>query len=96
MLRAEEQLQLHQMMVPPGAPLLDSACCIPALLEAEELAGETVIRAGYGACLQHEFCWASLSLQKIFKQTSTPRSHWHETLVAPRQPDTKYTVTKYI
>ncbi len=47
------------MMDPPGAPLLDSACCIPELLEAEDLAGETVRRAGYGACLQHEFCWVA-------------------------------------
>ncbi len=47
------------MMDPPGAPLLDSACCIPALLEAEDLAGETVRRVEYGACLQHELCWAA-------------------------------------
>ena len=47
------------MMDPPEAPLLDSACCIPALLEAEDLAGETVRRVEYGACLQHELCWAA-------------------------------------
>ncbi len=79
------------MMNPPGAPLLDSASCIPALLEAEDLAGETVRRVGYGACLQDELCWAAFpghSPEDI--QTDSPRSHWHETFVAPRQPYTKY------
>ena len=47
------------MMDPPGVPLLDSACYIPALLEAQHLAGETARRVEYGACLQHEFCWAA-------------------------------------
>ncbi len=90
------------MMEPPGAPLLDSACYIPPLPEVQDMARETVRLVEYGAYLQHELCWAAKQLltilqpEEIFKQTCTPRTHWHETFVAPRQPATKYTTTKYI
>jgi hypothetical protein len=47
------------MMDPPGAPLLDSAYYIPALLEAQDLAGKTARRVEYGACLKHALCWAA-------------------------------------
>ena len=34
--------------------------------------------------------------QEILKHTSTPRSHWHETFVAPRQPDrNNYALQQY-
>jgi hypothetical protein len=78
------------MMDPPGAPLMDSAYYIPVLLEAQDLAGEMARLVEYGACQLLPI------LQKIFKPTSTPWSHWHETFMAPRQPDTKYTIIIYI
>jgi hypothetical protein len=83
------------MMDPPGAPLSDPAYYIPALLEAQDLAGEMARLVGYGACMKHDLCWVASILQKIFKKTSTPWSHWHDTFVAPRQPGTKYTIINY-
>ncbi len=57
---------------------MDSACFIPPLLDAQDLAGETARGVENGACLQHEVATNSAGrlpiLQEIFKQTSTPRT----------------------
>jgi hypothetical protein len=77
---------------------LDSAYYIPALLEAEDLAGEMARRVEYGACLKHELCWAaSHSPEDIQTDQHTMESESLERYIrCAQQPDTKYTIIKYI